>query len=152
MATDRMTVSRSYPAYPFLAVSIAVFRDDRVLLASRIAAPFEGAFSLPGGIVETGETLEEAALRELREEVQVEARILAFNSHVETIERDEAGKVRHHFVIASFIGEWMSGQGTPGPEAGAIVWADRDTLASLRCTPHILGIIESARAKLNGKL
>ncbi|ACK50058.1 NUDIX hydrolase [Methylocella silvestris BL2] len=138
---------RLYPAYPFLAVSIAVFRAGEVLLATRTRPPFAGDFSLPGGLVEAGETLETAALRELAEEVQVEARIVGFNRHVESIERDESGKIRRHFVIASFIGEWISGEGTPGPEAGRILWAAPGALARLACTPLTAEVVEGAAAK-----
>jgi ADP-ribose pyrophosphatase YjhB (NUDIX family) len=137
--------SRSYPTYPFLAVSISVFREGRVLLATRTKPPFEGAFTLPGGLVELGESLEEAALRELWEEVQVKARVIAFNQHVESIDHDDENKVRHHFVIASFVAEWVEGEGTTGPEAGEILWADPAHLAKLKTTPHIERVIEGAR-------
>jgi 8-oxo-dGTP diphosphatase len=141
--------TRLYPPYPFLAVSLAVFRAGQVLLASRTRPPFAGAFSLPGGLVETGETLQEAALRELREEVQVDARIVAFNQHVESIERDDAGKVLRHYVIASFVGEWIAGEGAPGPEASEIVWVEPDRIALLDCTPHIFDVVTAAEAALN---
>ncbi len=139
--------ARLYPAFPFLAVSIAVFRGGDVLLATRTRAPFAGDFSLPGGLVESGETLEAAALRELAEEVAVEARIVGFNRHVESIERDENGKIKRHFVIASFIGEWISGEGTPGLEAGRILWAAPSALARLACTPLTAEVVEGAAAK-----
>jgi ADP-ribose pyrophosphatase YjhB (NUDIX family) len=137
---------REYPALPILAVSLAVFRAGRVLLATRTRPPFAGAFSLPGGVVEPGETLTEAALRELREEVAVESRIIAFNRHVESIEPDEAGRIRRHFVIASFVGEWISGEGAPGPEAGEIIWAEPSALARLDCTPHTADVVAGAAA------
>jgi ADP-ribose pyrophosphatase YjhB (NUDIX family) len=136
---------RFYPAYPRLGVSIAVFREDRVLLASRTRPPFAGAFSLPGGLVELGESLEEAALRELREEVAVTARVLGFNRHVEAIDRDPAGAIRHHFVIVSFVAEWLAGEGTPGPEAGTILWAKPQDLSALTTTPNIAAVVEQAR-------
>ncbi|PNG24975.1 NUDIX hydrolase [Methylocella silvestris] len=139
--------ARLYPAYPFLAVSIAVFRGGAVLLATRTRAPFAGDFSLPGGLVEAGETLEAAALRELAEEVQVEARIFGFNRHVESIERDASGRIKRHFVIASFIGEWISGEGTPGPEAGRVLWAPPAALARLPCTPLTAEVVEGAAAR-----
>ena len=144
--------SRLYPPYPLLAASIAVFRHGKVLLASRTKPPFAGVFSLPGGLVEVGETMQEAALRELREEVAVEARIAGFNRHIETIDQDTSGRIRHHYVIASFVGIWVAGDGAPGPEAGAVVWADTEMLGRLTCTPNIVSVIEAARRKLEESL
>ena len=86
--TDASTNSRLYPARPLLAVSVACFRAGKVLLATRTRPPAIGALTLPGGLVEPGERLPEAALRELREEVGAEAEIVAFNSHAERIDRD----------------------------------------------------------------
>ncbi len=137
-------VDRLYPTRPFLAASIAVFRDGRVLLAQRAAAPYAGCYSLPGGLVEPGETIAEAALRELREEVGVEARIVGFNRHVEIIERDEAGAVRHHFVIASYVGAWVAGEATTGSEAAAVIWADRTAVAALPTTRHLPALLDTA--------
>jgi 8-oxo-dGTP diphosphatase len=151
MLDDQWQANRLYPSFPRLATSIAVFRQDRVLLAARTRPPYAGLFSLPGGLVELGETLTEAALRELREEVAVEARIIGFNRHVESIERDQQGLIRHHFVIASFVAEWVSGEGSEGPEAGAVVWALPDELSGLATTPNIIQIIESARALRSAK-
>jgi 8-oxo-dGTP diphosphatase len=143
--------TRTYPRRPYLGVSVAVFRAGRVLLARRTKPPFAGAFSLPGGLVEVGETMEAAALRELREEVQVDARIVAFNRHVESIDCDSAGKIRHHFVIASFAAEWIAGEAKPGPEAGEAVWVEPARLAGLDCTPHIVAVVEAAERALNAR-
>ena len=111
----RFPAAGKAPARPVLAASIAVFRDGKVLLATRTKPPADQLWSLPGGKVEAGETLEEAALRELDEEVGVTARILGFNRHVEIFGRDAEGAVTHHFVVASFIGEWLSGEPRTGP-------------------------------------
>ena len=75
---------RLYPPRPILAVSLAVFRDGRVLIARRGRAPLKGLYSLPGGVVEIGETLREAALRELPRKSASSAEIVAFNDHVES--------------------------------------------------------------------
>lgn len=143
---------RDCPGRPCLGVSLAVFRAGLVLLAKRARPPFAGAFSLPGGLVEAGETLEGAALRELREEVQVDARIVAFNQHVESIDRDGGDNILHHFVIASFAGEWIAGEAKPGPEAIETIWAEPSRLASLDCTPHLAAIVEAAENLLCARL
>ncbi|HXN88735.1 MAG TPA: NUDIX hydrolase [Methylocella sp.] len=144
--------ARTYPQRPYLGVSVAVFRAGWVLLARRTKPPFAGAFSLPGGLVEVGETLEAAALRELREEVHVDARIVAFNRHVESIDRDRAGKIRHHYVIASFVGEWIAGEAKPRPEAREAVWVEPARLDRLACTPQLVGVVEAAQRALNARV
>lgn len=148
MSAIEVEPPRLYPSRPFLAVSIAVFRAGKVLLATRTRPPFAGAFSLPGGLVETGEALAEAALRELSEEVDVKARVIAFNRHVESIERDDAGRIKRHFVIASFVGEWIAGEGTPGLEAGEVIWAEPSRFSQLHCTPHTAEVVAGAALML----
>jgi 8-oxo-dGTP diphosphatase len=143
-------VSRLYPHRPILAASVAVIRDGRVLLAARANEPAAHVYSLPGGVVEPGETLAEAALRELHEEVGIEAMILGFIAPVEVIERDEAGRVRRHFVVAAHAARWVAGEPRTGPEALALRWvpeADLDGLAhesGFRTTPGLLPILASA--------
>lgn len=131
-------------ARPVLAASIAVFRDGKVLLATRTKPPADQLWSLPGGKVEAGETLEDAALRELEEEVGVSARILGFNRHVEIFGRDPSGAVTHHFVVASFVGQWLSGEPKPGPEAGAVMWADPLKLGGLATTRELADVLRRA--------
>lgn len=135
---------RLYPARPLLAASLAVIRGDRVLLAQRAAPPLAGRFTLPGGLVEPGEALAEAARREMREEVGVEARIIGFNRHVEVIEHDSEGRVMRHYVIASFVGAWIAGEGVVGPEAAAVIWARREDVPLLPVTEHLPPLLDTA--------
>lgn len=144
MTAAALADDRLYPARPILAASVAVLRDGRVLLAQRVKPPGAGRFSLPGGLVEPGETLAEAALRELAEETGVVARIINFNRHVEVVEHDEAGAVRRHFVVASFVGAWLSGEGIVGPEASEILWATRDEAAALPATDGLAPVLDGA--------
>jgi 8-oxo-dGTP diphosphatase len=139
-----MTDDRLYPARPYLAASVAVFRDGRVLLAARGKPPWEGVFSLPGGLVETGETLGEAALRELREEVGVEARLIGLVAPVEVIEREADGRVKHHLVIAAHAARWVAGEPRIGPEAKDIRWVTERDMTGLPLTPGLAGILEQA--------
>lgn len=131
---------RLYPARPILAVSLAVFREGRVLIARRARAPLQGLYSLPGGVVEIGETMREAALRELGEEVGLTARIVAFNDHVESILRDEQG-VRAHYVIASFVARWTGGEARTSEEADSVLWVDPRNLQDLPATPGLEGVL-----------
>jgi 8-oxo-dGTP diphosphatase len=139
-----MTSDRFYPARPVLAASVAVFRDGRVLLASRGKPPSEGLFSLPGGRVEVGETLGEAALRELQEEVGVKAKLIGLVAPVELIEREADGRVKHHVVIAAHAARWVSGEPQTGPEAREIRWVTERDIAELPTTPGLSGVLEQA--------
>ena len=134
---------RTFPARPVLAASVAVFRDGRVLIARRARGPMLGVYSLPGGGVEIGETLRQAALRELAEEVGVEADILAFVDHVEPIVR-EGERVREHYVIAAFVARWRAGEPATGPEADAVAWIDPEEIASWPTTPELPEIVAKA--------
>jgi 8-oxo-dGTP diphosphatase len=147
--TSEALSDRLYPARPILAVSLAVFREGRVLVARRARAPLKGLYSLPGGVVEIGETLHEAALRELDEEVGLRAEIVAFNDHVESIMRDEQG-VRGHYVIASFVARWTGGEAQTSEEADSVIWIDPWALKDLPTTPGLEEILAKAADLIEG--
>ena len=137
-------IPRLYPTRPILAASVAVFRKGRVLLAERINPPAANCFSLPGGLVEAGESLEAAALRELAEETGVRARILGFNDHVEVIERDDQNRIVRHFVSPP---SWENGStetARSGPEARQILWTDPRDVGDLPTTPDLLRVLRNA--------
>src|ERR1700712_1831835 len=138
---------RLYPARPILAVSTAVFRDGRALIARRARAPWQGAYSLPGGVVEVGETLVAAAARELREEVAVEAEGYRFVRHVEPIAR-EGERVRAHFVICVFAARWLRGAPALSDEVDAVEWVDPYALGDRATTPELPEIVARAAGLL----
>lgn len=135
--------ARHYPAAPRLAASVAVFRDGKVLLAARQYPPMADVWSLPGGHVELGETLETAALRELGEEVGVSAEILGFAGHAEVIERDSTG-VKRHFVVAAFAASWRAGEASPLSEVAGVAWVDPRDLGDRVVTPGLAQILARA--------
>lgn len=141
-----MSEDRTYPVHPFLAASVAVLRGDRVLLAARAKPPLDHIWSLPGGLVEPGETLAEAALRELKEETGVEAELIGLIRPIEYIERDPDGRVKHHFVICAHAARWLAGEGETGPEALAIRWVTEDEIVDQPTTPGLIPILEAAFA------
>jgi 8-oxo-dGTP diphosphatase len=135
-----------------VAASVGVFREGRVLIAERIVEPAKGLFTFPGGRVELGETLAEAALRELMEEVSVTAEIAGFIDHVETVVRGADGEVAFHAVVCAFAARWVSGEPQSSDEIGQTVWArpeDVPRWPTTRGLPAIvrkgLAIVESGR-------
>ena len=146
-----MSNDRLYPPRPILAASLAVFRDGKVLIASRTAPPAQALFSLPGGVVEIGETLQDAALREVMEEVGVAAEIVGFVDHAEVIQRDSDGSIKRHFVITCFAGRWISGEGHTSAEAGAVLWVDPDAMGSIPTTKGLPTTLRKAKAVVEGR-
>ena len=146
-----MTASRLYPDRPFIAASFAVFRDGRVLLGARALPPLDHTYSLPGGMVEPGERLEEAALRELFEETGVRAHCAGFTGWSEVIDRDEAGGIRRHFVIASFAGPWISGEGEAGAELPVLRWTTLAEAPAMPLTPGLLPILQRGHDLVGAK-
>ena len=142
-------MSRLYPDRPFLAASVAVFRDGKVLLGQRTGGAGAGLWSLPGGMVETGERTAEAALRELTEETGVVASVIGLADVVEVIIPDAAGKIRNHAVITVYAGHWISGEGETGPECGGILWGEPFALQDLPMTDGLPQVIARA-AELAG--
>jgi 8-oxo-dGTP diphosphatase len=134
---------RLFPARPILAVSAAVFREGRVLIVRRARAPLLGHFSLPGGVVEIGETLAEAVARELMEEVGVSARIIGFNRHVEAVAR-EGDRVRTHFIIASFVARWTGGEARTSDEVDRVEWVDPAAPLPSPTTPGLAEVLAGA--------
>jgi len=129
---------------PTLAASAAVFRDGRVLLARRGVPPAHGLWTLPGGRVEPGETLAEAAAREVAEEVAVACEIIGVAGAVDVIRRDRQGAVTAHFVVVAHAALWRAGDGSTGPEAAAVGWFDPDALPEAT-TPDLADIVAAAK-------
>jgi ADP-ribose pyrophosphatase YjhB (NUDIX family) len=136
---------RLYPERPVVAASLALLRNGRALIARRARAPFLGVYSFPGGGVEIGETLREAALRELYEETGLKAEIVGFLDHVEPIVR-EGGRVRDHYVIACFVARWIGGEPRPGPELDDFAWVDGEAVKTFRTTPELPRLVAQALA------
>jgi ADP-ribose pyrophosphatase YjhB (NUDIX family) len=110
-----------------------------------------GVWTLPGGLVEAGETLAEAALRELTEEVGITAEVVGVLSPTEIIVRDEAGRARHHYVVHPHAALWCGGEPVAGPEALGVRWAALDEIAGLETTPGLIGTLREAFARLDAR-
>ena len=135
--------------FPRLGVSACVWRNGKMLIAKRSKPPFKGVWSLPGGHVEVGEGLRDAARRELLEETGVEADLVTIIDVVEAIRRD-GDEVAAHYAIVCFGGWWLAGDARAGDDAEAVRWADFEELAHLPMTPGTLLLIAAARRLFGG--
>src|ERR1700758_210366 len=132
--------SRTYPTRPYLAVSAAIFRNGRVLVVRRALPPANGLYTLPGGGVELGETLEEAVIREVREETGLAIAPLGLVGFREAIARDAAARVERHFVILPFAAYWVGGEVALNEELAEAHWLKPDELAGLKTTEGLAEI------------
>ena len=143
-----MADERTYPQRPFLAVSAAIFRNGKVLVVRRARKPALNLYTLPGGAVEAGETLVEAAIREVREETSLSIEPVALAGHREVIARDDKGKVERHFVILCFASRWLAGEPMLSDELDDSRWVDPSELGNYRTTDGLAEIVTTAATLL----
>lgn len=119
-------------------------RDGKVLVVRRARKPALNLYTMPGGVVEAGETLFEAVTREVREETALEIEPLALAGHREAILRDKTGAVERHFVIMCFAARWRAGEPVLNEELDDARWLAPADLAGLNTTDGLAEIVAAA--------
>ena len=142
-------MTREYPRYPIVGIGVAVLRPGAVLLVRRGKAPSLGAWSLPGGAQELGETAEEAARRELLEETALRVGPLLLAANVDSIHRDGDGRVRFHYTILDFAARWDDGDPVVGGDITEIAWAAFDRFDAYDLWTEARRVVGIARTLLN---
>lgn len=137
---------REYPDRPWVGVGAVVFRGDDVLLVRSAKGSRQGQWSIPGGAQHVGETIFEAAVREVREEAGIEIAPVAIITAVDSIRRDPAGRTRFHYTLVDVLAEWRSGDLVPGDDADRAEWVAAGGFAGLRLWSETIRVIEMARA------
>jgi 8-oxo-dGTP diphosphatase len=137
-----MAGNRRYPERPILGVGALIFRDDRILLAERGKEPLKGYWSLPGGVVEVGETLEQAIRREVREETNLEIEIVNVLEIFERIMRDHDGRPEYHYVLIDYLCRATTGDPEPADDVAKVEWVRRKELSGYRITEGTPEVIE----------
>ena len=133
--------AREYPARPVVGVGGIVFIDGEVVLVRRRHAPLAGRWSLPGGAVELGETLDDGLRRELREEIGIETRVGTLLELFDHITRDADGRVRYHYVLADYLCHRVGGRLRPGSDARTLALADPTDLSRYGLTDRARAVI-----------
>ena len=134
-------MKRDYPDRPIVGVGAVIIENGRALLVRRGTEPLKGEWSIPGGVVELGETLREAAAREALEETGLEVEAGEVLEVVDRIIRDAERKVQYHYVLVDFLCRRIAGEARPGADAVELRWI---TLPELESFP----ISDSAGAVL----
>lgn len=135
---------REYPEGPIASVGVIVLKGAEVLLVRRARQPRMGFWSIPGGVIELGETLEEAAQREVWEECGVEIQVRGVVDVVDRIIRDPRGQVRFHYVITDVWATYLGGEPIASSDALEARWVKGEDLPSYRLTEGLLPIIYRA--------
>jgi len=137
-----MSNSRRYPKRPILGVGALIFNRGRILLVERGKEPLRGCWSLPGGVLETGETLEEGVAREVREETGLHVKPVKLLEIFERIIRDASGAAEYHYVLLDYICRVTGGSLCAADDACGAAWVPRARLANYRITAGTLPVIE----------
>jgi len=140
-------MTRTYPQAPVCAVGAIVFRGDAVLLIQRGKPPAQGKWSIPGGAVRLGETLENAVTRELREEVEMDVKPLWIGKVVDRIYSDSEGNIAYHYVIVDYVCEARPGQPHAGSDASDAGFVDVEKLDEMDMTEGTAEVIREVQRR-----
>lgn len=124
-------MKREYPDTPLVGIGAIIIEDQRVVLVKRGHAPLQGKWSIPGGVLEVGETLRKAVVREVREETALTIEPGELLGVFERVIPDEQGKMRYHYVLIDFLCRRATGELKAGDDAAEVGWFRKDELSGL---------------------
>lgn len=144
-------MSREYPDYPRVGVGAVVLHGDRVLLVRRGGQPSSGKWSLPGGLVELGETTADAIRRELQEECAIDVELVDVAGVIDRVVRDGDGRIRYHYVLVDYLALTASDTICAGSDAAEAQWVEVARVRELDVTDGLMDMIERAMALQGGR-
>ncbi len=125
---------REYPNRPLVGVGVVTIHDGKVLLVKRAFEPAAGKWSIPGGLVEVGEKLSEAAQRETEEETGLKVQVLELINVFDVIEKDADGRVRYHYVLVDFLARLVGGEERRNDEVLDMKWVSHSEMKGMDLT------------------
>jgi 8-oxo-dGTP diphosphatase len=140
--------SRRYPTRPYLGVGALIFENGRILLVERGKDPLKGWWSLPGGIVETGEKLADAMRREVREETGLDVEVVSMFEIFERVIPDDAGRAEYHYVLIDYLCKVVGGTLEAASDVSRAAWVSQHELRNHRVTEGTVAVVERAFAQL----
>ena len=137
-------VAREYPTHPRVGVGAVVLRGDRVLLVQRGQQPRKGKWSVPGGLVEIGEKLEQAVHRELYEECGIHANIQDHLEIFEYIQQDHDNRIQYHYIVIDYLAEYLEGELRASSDIDQAAWLTFEEIRNLAITDGVIPLVERA--------
>lgn len=131
------SLGREYPKQPIVSVGALVLKDGKILLVKRANEPGKGRWSIPGGVVELGERLEDAVKREVKEETNLDVSVGKMLDVVEVIRRDGMGNVVFHYVIIDYIASVVGGELFPSSDVEDARWVTIDEALNMDITESL---------------
>jgi ADP-ribose pyrophosphatase YjhB (NUDIX family) len=141
MPKSKNAPQRQYPDQPIVGIGVVVWREDKVLLVKRGQAPRKGEWGLPGGAQHVGETIMQAAVREVREETGLDITPLGIITAIDGISRDKKKKVEYHYTIIEVAAESREGKAKAQDDVVDVCWAKIDELAKLCKWPEVARVV-----------
>jgi len=140
-------MKRDYPEHPLVGVGAVIVDHNGVLLVKRGQPPLKDRWSLPGGMVELGETVREAIAREVLEETALRVDVGSLLGVFDRVVRDDSGRIQYHYVLVDFLCSPRSGELKAAGDAVDARWFARDELAGLKLAADTQKLIEDAIAE-----
>ena len=128
-------VKRYYPEHPIASIAVCVLKEGKILLTKRANPPSQGLWSVPGGVIELGETIQEAAKRETYEECGIKIEVGAVFNVENLIIPDERGNIQYHYIVTYLLAQHLSGEARPDSDALEVRWVTREELTNLDMSP-----------------
>ena len=144
MTGSKDDTSRQYPSRPIVGVGVLVVKDNRLLLVKRAKQPSLGLWTVPGGVVELGEKTEDAAVREVEEECNIRVKIQQVLDIYNFVERDDGDRIKYHYVILDYLGEYVSGSLRPASDVSDARWFSHNELSEYEIPPKTLELVNKA--------
>ncbi len=142
-------MNREFPELPLVGVGSIIIENDRVLLAKRAHPPIQGQWSIPGGVLEVGELIREAAIREAREETGLIVEPGELLGVYDRILRNPEKRVHYHYVLIDFLCRRIGGELHAASDAAEVRWFTREELSALTLAEDTQDVIQKGFARLS---